>query len=215
MKRSQRVLAALLCVGVLSSGASAANVWLSLNLEFNNPADFNSGGTWTAVAKADERGIAAVVLNFVFGSLNFDPLSGFLTPAGFEVEVSGTNGTRLEIVEGDNPTNRTMDVGVIGGPFPTTYVDDPGLVVFGLNSDLGSFSGGVELATGSFDPGDIPTWIAPGDDPGNDTAANIYLDAVSNSVEANTFVTVRYVVPEPTTILLAGLSLIVLAVRRW
>lgn len=214
MKRSQRVLAALLCVGVLSSGASAANVWFSLNLEFNNPADFNSGGTWTVVTKADERGLAAAVLDFVFGSLNFDPLSGFLTPAGFEVEASLFDGTRLEIVEGDDLTDPTLDVGVIGGTFPSTYVDDPGLVVFGSNSDLGSFSGGVELATGSFDPGDIPTWIAPGDNPGNDTGANIFLNAVSNPVEANTFVTVRYVVPEPTTILLTGLSLIVLAVRR-
>ena len=72
------VLAATLAI---QSRAPAANIWLSLNLEFNTPGDFNSGGIWTVVGKADERGIAAVALELT--NVNFDLSTGFLTPAIF------------------------------------------------------------------------------------------------------------------------------------
>ena len=56
MFRFKLLLAALLCGTLLVGHAAADNAWFSLNLEFNDPTDFGSGGTWTVVAKADERG---------------------------------------------------------------------------------------------------------------------------------------------------------------
>jgi hypothetical protein len=215
MIRQRFVFAALLCSFLGGSQLWAANAWFSLNLEFNDPADFGSGGTWTVVAKADERGLAAALLALNQTSLNFDPATGFLTPVGFEVEESGNpGGLFLEILEGDLVFSPTIDVGVVGGTYPSSYVDDPNLIVFGSNPDLGSFSGGVPLATGSFDPGDIPAWYSSGPD---STAANVYL--VPNPVNASpatVFTTVRYVgIPEPTSLLLAGAGMFVFAnIRR-
>lgn len=213
MYRSIVFVAALTC-GLLAAGQAAAdNVWLSLNLEFNDPADFGSGGTWTVVAKADDRGIAGVALSFQAATLNFNAATGFLTPAGFEVEESAIfSGLRLETVQGDDVSSKTFDVGVIGGTFPSTYIDDPNLLIFGANPDLGSFSGGVELVTGSFNAGDIPAWFTTGP---NQSAANIYLNTVQPPVLADVFLTVRYVgIPEPTSLLLLSGGIMALASLR-
>ncbi len=141
MRRSSLLFAMLIAACALLQAAQADNAWFSLNLEFNNPANFNSGGTWTAVAKADRRGFAAIVMEFDASSLNFNPATGFLTPAGFEVEESGVMGLRLETVQGDSFSDITFDVGVIGGTYPSTYVDNPGLVPFGANPDFRYFHG--------------------------------------------------------------------------
>ncbi len=212
MKRSQFVLAALLCVGMLPGSSLAANAWFSLNLEFNNPADFNSGGTWTAVGKADERGFAGIVLRYDATSLNFNPATGFLAPPEFDIRMSqiGPMGW-LEIVQGFGFNTPVVDIGVIGGTYASTYADDPNLVIFGTNLDLGTFTGGVELATGSFDPGDIPTWFPAGPE---QTGAALLTGPSLPAIPATVFTTVRYVVPEPATMLLAGLSLLSFVVRR-
>ncbi len=200
---------ALTCALFLARDSSATMISLSLNLEFNDPTDMTSGGTWTAVAKADERGIAGTVMMFLNSSLNFNPATGFLTPAGFEEESSATFGLRLELVQGDGLGSPTYDVGVIGGPVPSTYVDDPNLTLLGANLDLGSFTGGVALATGSFDAGDIPAWFDDGND---ETAGNVFMDDIPNgttpAVAATIETTVRFVaVPEPTAIALLGTGL--------
>ena len=203
---------AFVCTFILVGPAPATEISLSLNLEFDNPSDFGSGGDWTVVAKADERGIAAIVLELEDSTLNFDPLTGFLTPVGFEVEFSAVFGLRLEIAQGDDLSDPTLDVGVIGGTYPSTYVDDPLLTVFGANPDLGSFTGGVELATGTFDPGDIPAWFNDGTDK---SGGNLFIDAlgtVAGIFDART--TVRFVaIPEPNTATLATLGLTVLGCR--
>lgn len=200
MIRKIALLGALACVLTISQGASAGSIWVSLNLEFNNPGNLSSGGTWTAVAKADERGIAGLVMRFEESSLNFNPATGFLTPVGFEIEMSSVFGLRLEILQGDDLSSPTLDVGVIG-----TYADAPNLVPLSGNPDLGSFTGGVALATGSFDAGDIPAWF---DDGSDFSTGNLFIDAAGTTAAAgNVFTTVRSVVPEPATLILFGLGL--------
>ena len=204
MYRSKLVCAALLCGLLLVGRAQADNAWFSLNLEFNNPFDLNSGGIWTAVAKADERGLAGAVLELVASQANFNAATGFLTPVGWEIEQSNVHngGLRLETTQGDSLGNPTYDIGVIGGPFPSTYVDDPSLTPFGAYPDLGSFTGGVELVTGTFDPGDIPDWWTASSDV---TGANLYQNVTLDIIEPSVFVTVRSnYIPEPASLLLLG-----------
>ncbi len=193
--------------------APAANVSLSLNLDFNTPGDSNSGGNWTIVGKADERGLAAA--NMYLANINFNA-GGFLAPMQFEIQMFGTVGTAINIVEGDDPlTQQTLDVGVIGGPFPSSYVDDPGLVPFMGNPNLGSFTGGVALATGTFNAGVVPAWTNQGS---NVSDANVYAlpNGAIPAIDANTQLTVRHIVPEPATVALLGVvgTAIVAASRR-
>jgi hypothetical protein len=206
------IAAALLCGSFLVGHAQADNLWLSLNLEFNTPTDINSGGTWTVVAKADRRGIAGVVLNFDATSLNFNAATGFLTPSVWTEEESAVSGLRLETTQGDDLTSPVYDVGVIGGTFPSSYVDDPALVVFGGNPDLGSFTGGVELVTGTFNAGDIPAWWTGVDGPAD---GNLFTGSGSQLVGPNVSVTVRAnYIPEPASLLLACGSVMALAAMR-
>lgn len=211
MLRSRSILAALLCAVLLTSHATADNAWFSLNLEFNQPGDLSSGGTWTVVAKADRRGLAGVILAFDATTLNFNPATGFLTPAVWNVEESGVFGLKLETVQGDDFVSPVYDVGVIGGTFPSSYVDDPDLVPLGSNPDLGSFTGGVPLVTGTFNAGDIPTWWT-GPEP---TTAILFTGTGTQIIDPAIHLTVRHVIPEPTSFaLLAGSLLAVVTLRR-
>src|SRR5688572_30812557 len=99
MKR-HRMLGWLVAVAALlavAAPASAANVWLSLNLEFNTPGDVNSGGTWTAVAKADPQGIAGV--SMYLANTNF---GSFLAPPELDVRAQGTFGAVRNAFVGDD-----------------------------------------------------------------------------------------------------------------
>ena len=51
MLRINRFVGALVCVLTLASGATAGDISLSLNLEYNTFGDQSSGGDWTMVAK--------------------------------------------------------------------------------------------------------------------------------------------------------------------
>lgn len=202
MIRSKSFASAFLCALALTSGAAAGDISLSLNLEFNTLGDPNSGGTWTVVAKSDERGIAGIVFSLDDDTINFSDPSGFFHSDIFDIQdASLQGGTRFEIVEGQIGTP-VLDVGVIGGTWPSTYADDPDLEIYGSNPDLGTFSGGVELATGSFDPGVVPEWYPTGFD------GNQYVDGAGSIAEVdNVFLTVRAIVPEPATFTLCGLGL--------
>lgn len=218
--------------------AQAANIWLSLNLTYNVPGDVSSGGSWKVVGKADERGIAAVVLQL--RNVNFDLSSGFLAPAIFyslddltpnplslSYDAAGFNAYgaiqvgRIELVaiQGDTQFNRRLyDVGVIGGATSPgqngtpavapgiasrqtpwgTYADDPRLLTLGGNPDLGSFTGGVEIAAGTFDVGDAPGWgISPLVTDGNVWSTTSSLPATDAAV----FLTIRHIVPEPSALI--------------
>ena len=123
--------------------AQAANIWFSLNLQFNTPGNVNSGGTWTTVAKADPQGIAGISMylaNTTFGS--------FLAPPELPLQLQFGNTVLRNVVIGDDLEGpRPLGIGVIGSSFPSTYVDPVGLVPFGGNPNFGSFTGGVALAT--------------------------------------------------------------------
>jgi len=245
-------LSILIAIAAFQAAASAANISLSLNLEFNSPNDFNSGGTWTVVAKADERGIAGAVLELT--NVNFDLDTGFLAPVIFyslndlapnpaliEYDAAGFN-VYGRIQSGQTEASafqlntefsrRFYDVGVIGGATHPgengtpavapgiasrqvpwgTYMDDPRLTLFGANPDLGSFTGGVAIATGAFNVDAVPGWgSAP-----ELTGGNVWPSTTSlPAIPATVFTTVRYVVPEPSTFFLGVSSAIGLMVAAW
>lgn len=190
------------------AGVQAANIWFSLNLQFNTPGNVNSGGTWTTVAKADPHGIAGISMylaNTTFGS--------FLAPPQFPIQLQAGNTTVRNLAIGtDLSLPRPLGIGVIGSSFPSTYVDPVGLEPFGGNPNFGSFTGGVALATGTFAPGVVPDWTSQGF---NATDANLFT-ANGTAVDADVLLTVRSVIPEPATLGLAGVALVglIAAARR-
>ena len=207
MKRQLSVLVgtvAAACLG--ASSATAALVAVSLNLTFNTPNDFNSGGAWRMVAKADERGIFAMGVNL----FNIDAGStNFLAPL-FETQQL----TFVDDVDdfyaynaADDPAAKTLDLGVIGGSIPSSYVDAPGTMIYPGSVDLGSFTGGIELASGTFSPGVVPIWIN-GPTSGSNTA--LVYNAPDGNATTGVFVqrTIRYAIPEPATLGVAGVALI-------
>lgn len=77
--------------------ALAANAWLSINLQFNTPGNFASGGTWMAVGKAEPQGFAGInmyVANVSFGS--------FLAPPQFDVQLESGNTSVRNVLVGDD-----------------------------------------------------------------------------------------------------------------
>lgn len=208
MIRSRLFLGALICALAASNFAVAQNVDLSLNLDFDTPGDLNSGGTWLAVATADEFGLAGI--SFLLDDANF--AGDFLVPdTVFSVALSQTVGTVIEIVNGSDLVAPVMGVGVPGSSYPSSYVDPVGIAPLVGSPDLGSFTGGVELATGTFDPGDVPALLASSGT--LDAGANIF-NASGAAIGATLNLTVRTVVPEPTTILLLGLGVVSAATLR-
>ena len=99
MNRTWMMVASLLCAALISHNALAGNAYLSLNLDFNDPADFSSGGTWTAVAKADDYGLVGASL-YLSPDANFGT---FLAPPEYAVqEYSYFGGLVLNVVVGDD-----------------------------------------------------------------------------------------------------------------
>ncbi len=213
MIRSILFVGAVVCTLAISSIATAAIVDLSLNLDLSNPSDINSGGTWIAVAKADEKGLAGIA--FLVEGGNNDVSSIAPASASFNVFQTQSVGPVIEVVIGtSNLSSPTFDVGVIGGTFVSTYVDPAGIVPLSGQANLGSFTGGVTLATGTFDPGVVPNLV---DMSGTHTqGANVFNVDMSGSVIAAALnTTVRAAIPEPATLALLGMGLIgVVSLRR-
>lgn len=202
MIRSMLCAGALICASMFMSVAHAANVDLSLNLDFNTPGDLSSGGTWTAVVVADESGLAAV--NFLAENINNDAAVFGEGAAAFEVFQSQQVGIVVEVVTGDDLNPPTLDVGVVGGSFPTAYVEPAGIAPLPGQPDLGSFAGGARIATGTFGA-DLPDLIDSFST--LQAGANVF-NASGQAIAATLNTTVRTVVPEPATILLLGFGLI-------
>jgi hypothetical protein len=207
MRRRVSVLLLAIAAACLAApSASAAFVSVSLNLVFSTPNDFNSGGTWRMVAKADDRGISAMSVNLF--NINAAGVS-FLAPQ-FETQQL----TFVDDVDdfyafdaADSPAAKTLDLGVMGGSVPSSYVDAPGTSIYPGYPDLGSFTGGIELASGSFSPGVVPYWVN-GPTIGSN-GAFVYESPDGNGVSGvTTQRTIRYVIPEPATLGLAGVALI-------
>lgn len=188
----------------MQSSAWGANIWLSLNLQFNVPGNLSSGGTWTTVAKADEQGIAAVNMylkDTTFGS--------FLAPPQLDVQFNSGTTTLRNVALGDSLTPPyPLGIGVIGSSFPSTYVDPVGIAPIGGNPNLGSFTGGVALATGTFAAGTAPSWINTSS---NEIDGNLFSGpSPAPVIIPDMLLTVRTVVPEPATFGLGGLALVAL-----
>ncbi len=200
MIRSISCVGALICALCVGGFTAAQTVDLSLNLEFDTLGDLNSGGNWLAVATADESGLAGI--SMLLDDANF--AGDFLvSDSVFSVNLFQTVGTVIEIVNGSDLVAPVMGVGVPGSSFPSSYVDPVGIAPLAGSPDLGSFTGGVELATGTFNPGDIPALIAASGD--LSAGANVF-DASGAAIPATLNLTVRTVVPEPTTILLLSIG---------
>jgi len=89
-----------------------------------------------------------------------------------------------------------------------TYIDDPLLTIYDSYPDLGSFTGGVELVTGTFGS-IVPDWYDV--EPTNRTGANVFLSVPwsPGSISGATVSTmVRYVVPEPYALSLILITLL-------
>ena len=140
----------------------------------------------------------------------------FLAPPEYAIQVqSDFGGIVLNIAildDGEGPP--LLGAGVIGSSWPSNYVTEPDLVQYGGYPDLGSFAGGIALATGSFNPGVVPDWEFGLPGPTDETAANLYTSSGFPVVEAVTQLTVRNVIPEPSAIVLAGMGLMGLAAGR-
>ena len=208
MIRSMVLGGATLCAVATMSVAHAAHVDLSLDLAFNSPSDRTSGGTWTAVVKADQSGLAGLV--FLAEHINNDAAITGEGAAAFEVFQSQQVGIVIEVVAGDNLDPPTLDVGVIGGSFPTAYVEPAGIVALAGQPDLGSFAGGARIATGTFGA-DLPDLIEAFEF--LQQGANVF-DASGAAIEATLNTTVRAPIPEPAALALVGIALIGSAVTR-
>ncbi|MCG8448985.1 MAG: PEP-CTERM sorting domain-containing protein [Pirellulales bacterium] len=207
MSRFASVVVASLCALIFANEVKAGDISVSLNLNFNNPFNINSGGDWTVVAKADSFGLAGI--SFDVSPADFT--GNFLVSnTVFEVQqfLSINGGMGFDIVNGDNLASPTLDVGVIGGSFPSNHVDPLGLTVFGSNPDLGSFTGGIALVSGTFVPGEVPDI--------SNVDGNLFSAAATTVLADNIFNTVRSnLIPEPATLTLFGIGLIgLVAVTR-
>ena len=200
--------------------ANAQFVAVTLDLDFNNPADVNSGGNWTVVASTFGGGTLGISdLTLVISDANFN--GGFLVPSNiFQVAQSSATGNLLQLQTGSNLLPPVFGVGVIGGPLASTFVDPVGIAPLGGNPNLGSFTGATPIASGTFAAGNIPDIVSFVTTPTGPVASNALVFDDPNSTQQITTIfqsTVRAVpvtVPEPNCFALLTMGLVGLGSRR-
>jgi hypothetical protein len=179
MNRYVLSVCAMVCVFPLVQVANADTVDVHLSLDFVDTGDAGSGGTWTVSALADEMGLAGIVFDIEPADFTGNFL---ISNTIFEVQnyLALGSGLGFELVTGDDLATPTYNVGV------------------------GSYVG---LATGTFDPGDVPALT--------DFDANVFLDMTPTVVDAITSTSLTTnLVPEPSTLLLGAMSTVGLLMRR-
>ncbi len=202
MKRTCFFSSAILATLLISHATFAGDANFSMNLSFNTPGDSSSGGTWTIVGKVDDYGLAGASLCLTPAA----EFSSFLAPAEYEVQVYADFGTVINFVIGDDIQGEPLwGAGVIGSSWPSNYPTEPDLVLYGGYPDLGAFAGGIALVTGTFAPGTVPDWTNHPGAGGDPSDANLYT-AGGGTVNADTYLTIRSVVPEPSALLLLGMG---------
>jgi len=157
MKR--RLVLSLCAVALTAFGMSSAqaDVDVSLNLRYTDPADPSEGGTWTLVAKTDSPGIAGLVVRFVgdtmpaagtidnAATIGHDINGGALKIGQFDHDSDGNTPTQTEFVYGQDP-NDGLVLGVGAGVNPWNGGQDP---LDGQNVGPGTWDGSTIIATGA------------------------------------------------------------------
>jgi hypothetical protein len=118
---------------MVAPAANSQTIDLSLNVFFNDPSDFNSGGVWQLVGKSSHSGIAVLNVNLT----NINPGAGIQAPRGI---VNGSDPAGFSLLESAFPTHRRL------GLFQLDAVPGPG-------EEQSAFYGVGTLPNG--EPGDI------------------------------------------------------------
>ena len=92
---------------------------------------------WSSRRRTSRHGGRSMELDL---NHHFNPATGFVGPAGFETQTSALSRSHRHCGWRQSEPPRTLDVGVVGGPFPTTYVDPSNLAIYSGQPNLGSFT---------------------------------------------------------------------------
>ncbi len=187
MKRSLLLsVCAATVVALFVGQAMAANVTLSLNLRYTDPANTAAGGTWDLMAKTDSpNGISAIVA--VLDGISSPVLN---TGIGALPIQTKTSGTITEFVYGQDPSlspGGTFAVGTGAGSAGNVAKDDL------YPNAANSYDNFAKIASGSFGATRPSFATFPGAGQGGVTEAAVWNDA-GRTVAA----------PGPETIILGG-----------
>ena len=156
MKRGLVFATCALALGLIGQRAHAqANINVSLNLRYTDPANPAEGGTWQLVAKTNDAdgiaalrvvltnvGVAGSSLNTGIGAIT----SGVGNPPGAPIRAIGTS---LEVLYGQDLTVANSVLGVGTGDGPGGAANKPGEIISDVLKNA-TWNGASLLASGQF-----------------------------------------------------------------